>query len=69
MPGARPVGLEGKRDFTHGGVPGGLPPDGPRKALLLAVDPLTGDVCGTSAKYRDVGAAAAETLLYGHWPG
>jgi heat shock protein HslJ len=55
-------------NFSHGGVPG-LPPDGPRKALLLTVDPQTGDVCGTSAKYRDVGAAADETLLYGHWPG
>jgi PASTA domain len=54
--------------FVHGGVPG-LPPDGPRKALLISVDPQTGDVCGTSAKYRDVGAAADETLLYGHWPG
>jgi hypothetical protein len=47
----------------------GLLPDGPRKALLVAVDPQTGDVCGTGAKYRDVGAAADETLLYGHWPG
>jgi hypothetical protein len=54
-------------NFVHGGVPG-LPPDGPRKALLLSVDPQTGDVCGTSAKYRDVGAAAGETLLYGDWP-
>jgi hypothetical protein len=56
-------------NFVHGGVPGHLPPDGPRKALLLTVNPLTGDVCGTSAKYRDVGPAAGETLLYGRWPG
>ena len=55
-------------NFSHGGVPGG-PPDGPRKDLLMVVDPTTGHICETAAGYRNVGAAADETLLYGEWPG
>jgi hypothetical protein len=58
---------EADADFTHGGTPNG-PPDGPRKAVLITVDPATGRVCETGARYREVGAADGETLLYGAWP-
>jgi hypothetical protein len=54
-------------NFMHGGVPG-APPDGPRKALLISVNPQTGHTCRTGASYRNVGAAAGETLLYGRRP-
>jgi hypothetical protein len=54
-------------NFTHGAV-AGAPRDGPRKAWLVTVDPHTGHVCQSGAKYRDVGAAPRETLLYGNWP-
>jgi hypothetical protein len=53
--------------FTHGAVPGG-PTDGPRKALVFTASPATGEVCGTVAIYRNVGAGPGETLLYGTWP-
>jgi hypothetical protein len=54
-------------NFTHSHFPNS-PPDGPRKELLMTVDPTTRQVCETGAKYRNVGAAASETLLYGEWP-
>lgn len=54
-------------NFTHSHPPNS-PPDGPRKDLLMTVDPRTGHICETGAGYRDVGAAATETLLYGQWP-
>lgn len=54
-------------NFTHS-FPPGSPPDGPRKDLLITVDPSTGKVCETGAGYRNVGAAPTETLLYGDWP-
>ena len=53
--------------FVHS-FPPGAPPDGPRKALLASADPRTGKVCEIAAMYRDVGAHANETLLYGEWP-
>lgn len=54
-------------NFTHS-FPPGAPPDGPRKDLLMTVDPSNGQVCETGAGYRNVGAAPTETLLYGEWP-
>lgn len=54
-------------NFTHSHLPNS-PPDGPRKDLLMTVDPTTGHVCATGAGYRNVGAADSETLLYGRWP-
>jgi hypothetical protein len=57
---------EADASFVHGGMADR--PDGPRKSLLLTVDPATGDVCETGAQYWDVGATPHETLLYGDWP-
>jgi hypothetical protein len=54
-------------NFTHSHLPNS-PPDGPRKDLLMTVDQRTHGLCETGAGYRNVGAAAGETLLYGHWP-
>jgi len=54
-------------NFEHSGPPDPRP-DGPRKALVMTVDPRTGHICETGAWYRNVGAAATETLLYGQWP-
>jgi hypothetical protein len=54
-------------NFVHSFTPNS-PPDGPRKAQLITVDPSTRKVCERGAAYRDVGAAAGETLLYGRWP-
>ncbi|MGY2876003.1 hypothetical protein ACVW00_003193 [Marmoricola sp. URHA0025 HA25] len=54
-------------NFVHSHTPGS-PPDGPRKDLLMTVDPANGHVCQTGAGYRDVGAGDDETLLYGQWP-
>jgi len=54
-------------DFVHS-FPPNSPPDGPRKAQLITVDPVTRKVCEAGAAYRNVGAAAGETLLYGRWP-
>ncbi|HVK43482.1 MAG TPA: hypothetical protein VM429_01105 [Micropruina sp.] len=54
-------------NFTHSHPPNS-PPDGPRKDLLMTVDQRTHDLCETGAGYRNVGAAADETLLYGEWP-
>jgi hypothetical protein len=53
-------------NFAHSHLPG--IPDGPRKDLLMTVDQKTHHICETGAGYRNVGAAAGETLLYGHWP-
>ena len=58
---------EADANFTHGHPPNS-PPDGPRKDLLMTVDETTQHVCETGARYRNVGAAARETLLYGRWP-
>ncbi|MBB6628944.1 hypothetical protein H5V45_16585 [Nocardioides sp. KIGAM211] len=58
---------ESPADFVHSGMPG-APPDGPRQALLLVADPVTGHLCQTAAMYRDVGAGPDEALLYGAWP-
>lgn len=55
-------------NFTHSHPPGS-PSDGPRKSLLMTVDPATHDVCESGAAYRHVGASDRETLLYGEWPG
>jgi hypothetical protein len=57
-----------KADATFGHAGFGGPPDGPRKAWLVTVDPHTNGVCEQAAKYRGVGAPSYETLLYGHWP-
>lgn len=54
-------------NFTHS-YPPNAPPDGPRKAALITVDPRTRAVCETGAAYRHVGATDRETLLYGEWP-
>lgn len=53
-------------NFTHSHLPG--VPDGPRKDLLMTVDQRTRQACETGAGYRNVGADAGETLLYGEWP-
>jgi hypothetical protein len=53
-------------NFAHSHLPG--IPDGPRKDLLMTVDQKSHHICETGAGYRNVGAAAGETLLYGHWP-
>jgi hypothetical protein len=53
-------------NFTHSHLSG--VPDGPRKDLLMTVDQRTRQTCETGARYRNVGANAGETLLYGHWP-
>jgi hypothetical protein len=53
-------------NFTHSHLPG--TPDGPREELLMTVDDTTHHICGTGAGYRNVGAGASETLLYGQWP-
>jgi hypothetical protein len=53
--------------FVHADAPDS-PPDGPRKALVLTVDPANGHVCEMGASYRNVGADESETLLYGQWP-
>jgi hypothetical protein len=58
---------EADANFIHSFMPHS-PPDGPRKDLLLTVDPATGHTCEAGAGYRDVGAAAGEALLYGAWP-
>jgi hypothetical protein len=64
------VGLVWKKhaNFIHSGARG-APRDGPRKALLLTLDPGTGHECASTASYRHVGACPSETLLYGWWPG
>jgi hypothetical protein len=54
-------------NFVHSHMPNS-PPDGPRKDLLITVDPTSGHVCETRAGYRNVGAGHNETLLYGQWP-
>jgi hypothetical protein len=54
-------------NFTHGHTPNS-PPDGPRKDMLLTVDPTNGHVCEAGVGYRNVGADDNETLLYGQWP-
>ena len=54
-------------NVTHSHLPNS-PPDGPRKELLMTVDPTTRHTCETGARYRNVGAAETETLLYGEWP-
>ena len=41
-------------NFVHSGVPGG-PPDGPRKALLVTIDPVTGNMF---SRVRLIGASA-----------
>jgi hypothetical protein len=53
-------------NFTHSHLPS--VPDGPRKDLLMTVDQRTRQACETGAGYRNVGADAGETLLYGEWP-
>jgi hypothetical protein len=58
---------EADANFVHGGADLASP-DGPRKALLFDVDPRSGEICDTWAKYRAVGARSVETLLYGTWP-
>ena len=58
---------EADANFTHS-HPADSPPDGPRKDLVMTVDETTQHVCETGAGYRNVGAAARETLLYGQWP-
>jgi hypothetical protein len=40
-------------------------PDGPHKALLVAVDPFTDDIVSRAASYWSVAPDEAETLLYG----
>jgi hypothetical protein len=54
-------------NFVHASGPNSLP-DGPRKSLLIVVDPMSGHVCETAAQFREVGADDNETLLYGDWP-
>jgi hypothetical protein len=54
-------------NFVHADTPYS-PPDGPRKALVLTVDPTNGHVCETGASYQNVGADESETFLYGQWP-
>jgi hypothetical protein len=54
-------------NFVHASMPNSLP-DGPRKGVLITVDPTNGHVCQTGVQYRDVGAGENETLLYGEWP-
>jgi hypothetical protein len=58
---------EADANFVHSHVDGS-PPDGPRKAGLIVVDPRTGQICEVGARYRHVGARPRETLLYGEWP-
>lgn len=53
-------------NFVHSGPV--TRPDGPHKALLIAVDPDTDDIVSRAAAYRSVAPDAAETLLYGHRP-
>jgi hypothetical protein len=43
-------------------------PDGPHKALLIAVDPRTQEIAARGASYWSVAAGESETLLYGHGP-
>jgi hypothetical protein len=50
--------------FSHGGVPGG-PPDGPRQALIVTADAVTGVPCLVGASYRDVKPRPGELYLYG----
>jgi hypothetical protein len=54
-------------NFVHVSMPNSLP-DGPRKTLLMVVDPMSSHVCEMAAQYREVGADDTETLLYGDWP-
>lgn len=58
---------ENDATFFHGGTPW-PEDDGPRKAGILTVDPVSGKVCQSGARYRDVGGRPGETLLYGTWP-
>ncbi len=50
--------------FAHGGVPGG-PTDGPRQALIVTADAVTGVPCLIGASYRDVKPRPGEIYLYG----
>lgn len=50
--------------FTHGGVVG-APPDGPRQALIVTADPVTGQPCLIGASYSHVQPRPGETFLYG----
>jgi hypothetical protein len=52
--------------FVHSGPV--TRPDGPHKALLIAVDPDTHDIVSRAAAYWSVAPDAAETLLYGQRP-
>jgi hypothetical protein len=54
-------------NFSHGSVDN-VPPDGPRKEFLVTVNQGNLEVCEAEARYRNVGADAGETLLYGKWP-
>jgi hypothetical protein len=54
-------------NFVHSHLPDS-PPDGPRKDLLMTVDPASARICEIGAGYQNVGAASSETLLYGEWP-
>jgi hypothetical protein len=51
--------------FTHGGVAGGEPPDGPRKALLLTVNLPSGQICLVGASYAHDDPRPGEIYLYG----
>jgi hypothetical protein len=53
-------------NFVHSGPV--TRPDGPHKALLIAVDPDTDDIVSRAAAYWSVAPDAAETLLYGQRP-
>jgi hypothetical protein len=50
--------------FTHGGVPG-EPPDGPRQALIVTADGVTGVPCLIGASYADDDPRPGEIYLYG----
>jgi hypothetical protein len=52
--------------FVHSGPV--TQPDGPHKALLIAVDPDTDDIVSRAAAYWSVEPDAAEALLYGQRP-
>ena len=54
-------------NFSHGSVDN-VPPDGPRKEFVVTVNQENLEVCEAESRYRNVGADAGETLLYGKWP-
>jgi hypothetical protein len=51
--------------FTHGGIAGGGPRDGPRQALIVTADAGTGQPCLIGASYSHVAPGPDETFLYG----